>query len=253
MKIKHLIGLASEFLDFYPSDFEHEVLELEKHSSNKPIVVLVSGFGVGRRSLSIFRRRFSEAGYDVAFFSLTDPHWLRGLEYYADRLSQLIVELRKSRTREKSRIYVVAHSAGGLVARDVMQRNGGFHYVDALVTLGTPHSGTWHALLGLFTPLLMKARVLFDICPWSTYLAKLNARELPSDYAFLSLYSTQDLVCSPVSCEFSGWLEKHAKHKQHALTNITHTSFLTSRSVFQLVVQFFDKASVSQRESFRKV
>ena len=40
------------------------------------------------------------------------------------------------------RVHVVGHSLGGLIARYYVQRQGGDHRVQSLVTLGTPHHGS---------------------------------------------------------------------------------------------------------------
>ncbi len=39
------------------------------------------------------------------------------------------------------RIDVIGYSLGGLIARDYVQRLGGEHRADSLITLGTPYSG----------------------------------------------------------------------------------------------------------------
>lgn len=57
----------------------------------------------------------------------------------ADVITQLVTEA------GYERIHVVGHSLGGLVARYAVQRLGVDRHVHTLVTLGTPHRGTWPA------------------------------------------------------------------------------------------------------------
>ncbi|MEW1954882.1 alpha/beta fold hydrolase [Terrabacter sp. NPDC080008] len=45
------------------------------------------------------------------------------------------------------RIHVIGHSMGGLIARYYVTRLGGDEHVHTLVTLGTPHQGSWFAYL----------------------------------------------------------------------------------------------------------
>ncbi|WP_235003123.1 esterase/lipase family protein [Blastococcus haudaquaticus] len=55
------------------------------------------------------------------------------------------------------RVHVVGHSLGGLIARYLVQRQGGDRRVESLVTLGTPHEGSVLAHVGP-TPLIRQLR-----------------------------------------------------------------------------------------------
>ena len=119
-----------------------------------PTVILISGFAATKRSLSIIRKRLQRDGFNVLILamdwqSLADG--IRGLLPLALRLSTMILRIKKDRDLSRSPLYLVAHSAGGLVARYYVQILGGSHYCEGLITLGTPHRGTWVAGLGLFT------------------------------------------------------------------------------------------------------
>ncbi|MDT0543903.1 MULTISPECIES: alpha/beta fold hydrolase [Streptomyces] len=62
-----------------------------------------------------------------------------------------------------SRVDVVGHSLGGLIARYYVQRLGGDARVHTLVTLGTPHSGTRTAPLLSAHPLVRQMRPDSDV------------------------------------------------------------------------------------------
>ena len=85
-----------------------------------PTVILISGFAATKRSLSIIRKRLQRDGFNVLILamdwqSLADG--IRGLLPLALRLSTMILRIKKDRDLSRSPLYLVAHSAGGLVAR----------------------------------------------------------------------------------------------------------------------------------------
>ncbi|MFI0260450.1 lipase family alpha/beta hydrolase [Streptomyces sp. NPDC017056] len=116
-----------------------------------PPVVLVHGLS-GNRSVFVSLRR-----------SLLRHGWrhVEALNY-----SPLTSDLRKAaellghhveqccERTGRSRVDLVGHSLGGLVARYYVQRLGGDLRVRTLVTLGTPHGGTWLAPLASVHPLV---------------------------------------------------------------------------------------------------
>jgi triacylglycerol lipase len=86
---------------------------------------------------------------------------------------------------------VIGHSMGGLVGRYHIEREGGGDAVDHLVTLGTPHQGTYTAYLGYLTA---GGRAL---APGSEFLTELNGTPLHPDVRYTSLYSRADPLVQP--------------------------------------------------------
>jgi triacylglycerol esterase/lipase EstA (alpha/beta hydrolase family) len=86
---------------------------------------------------------------------------------------------------------VIGHSMGGLVARYCIERAAGADDVADLVTLGTPHQGTYAAYLGYLTP---GGRAL---TPGSSFLADLNRDPLAPSVRYTSLYSVADPLVRP--------------------------------------------------------
>ena len=114
------------------------------------------------------RKRLRKDGFNVLVLSLdwhTMSDGVRGLYQLSEKLSSLALRIRKDRQLSRTRIYIVAHSAGGLVARYYVQLLGGAYYCDGLITLGTPHRGTWVAALGFMTHLILKAGCLYHMLP----------------------------------------------------------------------------------------
>ncbi|WP_432141455.1 esterase/lipase family protein [Streptomyces sp. bgisy084] len=91
------------------------------------------------------------------------------------------------------RVDLVGHSLGGLIARYYVQRLGGDTRVRAVVTLGTPHSGTRIAPLLSAHPLVRQMR------PDSEVIAEL-ARPAPNCRTqFTAFWSTEDQVMIPAT------------------------------------------------------
>lgn len=150
-----------------------------------------------------------EAGHLVARFEYPND------DPVAESASLLAGHLRDLRRRGVRRIDVVAHSMGGLVARDCLTRPGLYAGearghddlpdMDRLITLGTPNHGSplaryrgvlelrervlrawetenWRAL-DPEDPVERKGGAALDLLPGSDFLKDLNARPLPEGVA----------------------------------------------------------------------
>ncbi len=96
------------------------------------------------------------------------------------------------------RIDLVAHSLGGLVSRCYVQLLGGERRVDRLITLGTPHHGTYAAT---FLPSAFVRQLL----PESAFIRHLNERPVPESLQVTSIVAGRDLLIQPVesaACPF---------------------------------------------------
>jgi uncharacterized alpha/beta hydrolase family protein len=62
------------------------------------------------------------------------------IKVYGSRLSNVVDIVLK--TTKKEKVNIVAHSMGGLVAREYVQQTEG-KYVNKLITIGTPNNGIW--------------------------------------------------------------------------------------------------------------
>lgn len=93
--------------------------------------------------------------------------------------------------RHESRVDVIAHSMGGLDSRWCIEKQGGAQYVDDLITLGTPHQGTYASYLGILTE---GGR---DMIPGSTFLEELDDGTLAKGVAYTALWSSIDELIDP--------------------------------------------------------
>jgi triacylglycerol lipase len=87
----------------------------------------------------------------------------------------------------ESKLTLIAHSMGGLVCRAYLRQFGG-EKVTQLITLGTPHHGTFHAYVASGT----NGK---QMRPGNAWLAKLCDSRVPG--RFTSVYSVHDTIIAP--------------------------------------------------------
>lgn len=124
----------------------------------------------------------------------------------------------------ESQVDIVAHSLGGVTARVAILDHGLGRKVRRLVTLGSPHGGTFAARLGN-TP------VTRDLRPDSDFLTLLASRPLPRSIKTTSCWSSGDLVIMPPeSAALPGT-------SQVDLTPMTHYGYLIHPKAWTAVHQ----------------
>lgn len=244
MNLRRAIRLLSELLEILPASPKSDWVEIESIDPHKPTLVLVSGFGATSRNLEVVRRRFKREGFNVLLLSLD---WneisdsVLGLYRLSEKLSNLVIALRKKPQMKDNSLFIVAHSAGGLVARHYIQALGGSHYVNGLITLGTPHQGSWFALLGFFTHLLLKARCLFQMLPLSPFMRELNQLKMPDGFPYVSIHSKDDLLCPPSLAQLPHQLYQGDLVKMIELAGVSHAGFLLNKKTHQLILQLIQR------------
>ncbi|MGE3724028.1 MAG: alpha/beta fold hydrolase [Candidatus Sericytochromatia bacterium] len=89
------------------------------------------------------------------------------------------------------KIHLVVHSFGGLISRHYIQNMGGSAVVDQLVTIATPHLGTYAAFLG-------PGESAVQLRPESAFLKKLNAQGFAyPPVKYTSIWSNLDEIVLP--------------------------------------------------------
>jgi triacylglycerol lipase len=180
----------------YPSGLVSEqvrrrVAELDDTSAGPPgrrPVMLVHGFGHNRSGWWVMRRHLVEAGYERvdSFNYLAARH---DVPASARLLAARVEQLKRATGADK--VHLVGHSLGGILARWYVQELDGDASVDTVVTLGTPHEGTYTAYLG---PL----RTLAQLRPESWVMRRLRLGARPSSVRWVAFYSNLDELVSPV-------------------------------------------------------
>jgi triacylglycerol esterase/lipase EstA (alpha/beta hydrolase family) len=145
---------------------------------------------------------------------------LASIEVFADQVAAKVDAI--LRATGASRVAIVGHSMGGLVARAYLRRYGP-QKVSSVMTLGTPHHGSVHAWLFPGIPLA-------QLRPGNAWLAELNRGEgAPSGVRLVSLWSWHDSMVAPqTSARLAG-----AENVE--LSGIGHNALLGDRRVFALV------------------
>jgi pimeloyl-ACP methyl ester carboxylesterase len=163
--------LHHDFGDVFPCDA----------APGEDVVVLIHGFLATAGVLRPMRRFIeSEAEAHTASFTYAPGP---GVESVARRLGGLVRRLPRG-----TRLHLVGHSMGGVVARWFVQELGGDPRVVQTVSLASPFSGTRHARF-------MPAGVGRDMAPGSELLTRLVERaHLSAAVPHVSIAAGQDRV-----------------------------------------------------------
>lgn len=150
-------------------------------------VILLHGYIANRGYFRPLVRRLEARGI-APIFVPTAAGVLYPIEDYAGELHRHIERIVAA--TGQPRVALVGHSMGGLVARAYVARHGAGR-VARLVTLGSPHHGSWLARLGPGA----NAR---EMRPGSAFLARLERHESQArSPVAASIYSAHDNMVMP--------------------------------------------------------
>ena len=154
-------------------------------SDEKKPVLLIHGYMMRGWTLMYIKKRLKKDGWNQAYtWSYIPP--FKNIPYYAGQLKNKVNDILDETSQTK--IVLIGHSMGGLLARYYISHLDGKSCVEKLITIGTPHKGTqlWSFT---FSPCGM------DMRPGSTFLKKL--RVIPATIKTLSIYSSFDEIILP--------------------------------------------------------
>jgi triacylglycerol esterase/lipase EstA (alpha/beta hydrolase family) len=188
---------------------------LDPNAASTPIVLL-HGYFHNRSAFVMMRRALRRAGYHhvECFTYNVIGHTVDEL---AQSLKAYVENLLECTGAEK--VHLVGHSLGGLIARTYVQQYGGDETVHTCVTLGTPHAGTYAAMIG-------RGKAARELRPGSELIRRLDATARPTPVRFVSYYSNLDALIVPAS---SAKLTTPALDATNILVkDLGHMSFLIS-------------------------
>ncbi|CAN5294890.1 hypothetical protein BH23ACT9_BH23ACT9_03680 [soil metagenome] len=139
-----------------------------------------------------------------------------------------------------SKVMVVGHSMGGVVTRYYIQQLGGDAKIDTVISLGTPHRGTYAAYLGM-------GAAAPQMKPGSSLMKQLEATARPSDVRWIAVYSDLDLLILPaVNAKLV-----HPALRAHNIkvADLGHLSLLLSGEVMRVVVSHLTDRSLNRPEA----
>lgn len=197
-------------------------------------VLLVHGWFHNRSAFLVMSRALKRAGFQ----HVHDVNYNPVLIDIPAAAALLAAEVERVLERcGADRCMIVGHSMGGLVARMYVQDLGGEDTVDTVITLGTPHRGTYSAYLGV-GPAAAQMR------PGSDFMRRLEGSARPSDVRYVAYWSDLDALVIPAV---------HAKLVHPALqaTDIKlrdtgHLSLLLSGEVLRGVVEWLAHRDVGR-------
>jgi pimeloyl-ACP methyl ester carboxylesterase len=152
-------------------------------------ILLVHGMIDNRSIFTLLRRGLRRRGFgrvvSVNYSPLTTDVRVAAA-WLAEEVESLVAET------GYERIHVIGHSLGGLIARYYVTRLGGHGRVHTLVTLGTPHGGTFNAYA-------LPSNLCRQLRPGSALMAELGAAVPGCKTRFVAYWSDLDQMVFPQS------------------------------------------------------
>ncbi len=193
-------------------------------------VILVHGFKDTGRKMQRLARYLQQNGRVAHAVTLRPSFGQAGIDELAKQLATLI----ENETAPGQPVDLVGFSMGGLVCRYLVQRLGWDDRVGSLVTIASPHRGTYTAYL-LARPACRQMR------PGSRFLRDLNGDTTALDRVrFLSVWTPLDLMIVPATSSILPVGER----SHHWI--VAHPLMVWQSSVSRDVRSFLDAPEISQ-------
>jgi triacylglycerol lipase len=204
-------------------------------------VILVPGYGGNTGSLTTLAARLRAAGRTTDVVSLPG-------DGTGDLLAQVDVlnnAVDNALSGGAPSVDVIGYSAGGLVTRLWVARDGGEHKARRIVTLGAPLHGTAVAAAG--TALVPGACPLAcqQLVPDSALLRSVDTQPLPAGLPWLSLWTENDqTVVPPESARLTGAVNVPLQ-QICASVQVTHSQLPSDPLVTRLVLAALDDPALT--------
>jgi pimeloyl-ACP methyl ester carboxylesterase len=149
------------------------------------LIVFISGWMKRDIVWKPMENKFKASGYDV-ITAYVPSNGFGDIQESACQVAVMLQEVRPF----YDKIVVCGHSMGGLIGRVVVQHLG-FTDIDAFVSLGTPHNGTYAAYLAPWSESAKQMQ------PGSVFIESLNGEPWPSDVPALTLQAQFEAIVLP--------------------------------------------------------
>lgn len=206
----------------------------------KPPVVLLHGFIDNRSVFVLLRRSLAQHGRQQ-IESLNYSPLTCDVRSAAELLGRHIEEI--CERTGSTRVDIVGHSLGGLIARYYVQRLGGDARVRTLVTLGTPHAGTRVVPLANAHPIVRQMR------PGSELLEELTRPAPGCRTHFVSFWSDLDHLMDPLETACIDHADLEAENVR--VSGIGHLALPVHPAVATGIRQVLDTARAGEETAAR--
>lgn len=159
--------------------------------AKKRAVLLITGVTIPAAWFDPLVARLKRDGFEPTVYE--PPNLLAGSLYQnsAD-LGAVVERVKKASGQEK--IDILAECTGGLIARHYVQSLGGEKSVSRLVTFVSPQHGIAKAPLAAA---IVRWQATHDLSPGSRFLNEVNAKSMPTEVPFTSIYTCTDEYIRP--------------------------------------------------------
>lgn len=194
-------------------------------------ILLVHGLVDNRAVFTTLQRSLRRRGFSNVV-SINYSLFTTDVPSAAARLAGYIEDVCQRTGYEQ--VHVVAHSMGGLIARYLVQVDGGDRRVHTLVTLGTPHAGTKVAQI-------FPGRVIRQLRPGSELIKLLGQPAPRCSTRFIAVASDLDELMRPTSCA-------RISHPDLRSTNLSirgvgHHALVFDRNVSDLIATLLTQSA----------
>jgi pimeloyl-ACP methyl ester carboxylesterase len=187
-------------------------------------IVMVHGWFHNRSGFFVMRRALRRVGFAHLYDMNLNPIG-QNVQTLAARLAERVDEVLAKTGAD--RVHLIGHSLGGIVARYYVQSLNGADQVDTVITLGTPHRGTYAAFGAT-------GRVARQLRPGSTFLRALEASARPSHVRWIAFSTNLDVLVVPSR---NARLETEALQAENlVIRDLGHMSLLVSPDLIHDVV-----------------
>lgn len=160
-----------------------------------------------------------------ALYAIALPPW-KDVEVLTERVAKTVDTLRHR--HGVSRVHMIGHSMGALIARNYLQIRGGAGKIDRCVFLGAPHGGSKLAPFAL-SPLGLL------LVPGSAFLQRLAAATWPDCTGIINIYSRHDNMVLPAENAFLPGIPNEE------LTGMGHASMLFRPSAIRRIIAHLEE------------
>lgn len=195
------------------------------HTPGKGVpVILVHGFICNRGYWKAFARALEKAGIGPIHAVTLEPV-LGSIDDNARQLGEIIEDV--CQRTGSAKVMLVGHSMGGLIGRAYVHKHGTAR-VARIVTLGSPHHGTYSA--HLVRTLATNAE---QMCRNSAWLAALNAHEAKDcPVPITSIWSPHDNIVFPQDSA----VLRYPNARNVAFAGLGHLELMYAPAVMQATI-----------------